>query len=115
MWRLPTRSVGRLPELIELLQIARHSPDGAVQKGGRLTTEQSERVLAFLRLIERVDHMVTVARQDKAFDAPRWLGEWFASPCPTLGARRPATLTDTLERFRVLEQLLSQMLSSAYA
>lgn len=104
-----------LPELIELLQLGRHSPVSAVRKGDRLTTEQSERVLAFLRLIEVVEEMVMVASQGEAFDASRWIGDWLASPCPALGGRRPATLTDTLEGFRVLDQLLSQMLSGAYA
>lgn len=110
------KAIGRsTPELIGLLQLAHHSPVGAVRKGGRLTTEQSERVLAFLRLVAVVDDMVTVASQDKAFDAPRWIGDWLADPCPALGGQRPATLTDTLEGFRVLDQLLSQMLSGAYA
>lgn len=102
-------------ELIELLQLARHSPVGAVRKGKRLTTEQSERVLAILRLIEIVEDMVMVASQDKAFDTPLWIGDWLTTPCPALGGRRPATLTDTLEGFRVLERLLSQMQSGAYA
>ncbi|WP_407279182.1 MbcA/ParS/Xre antitoxin family protein [Aromatoleum evansii] len=102
-------------ELIELLQLGRHSPVGAVMKGNRLTTEQSERILAFLRLVEAVDDMVRATGQDKAFDAPRWIGDWLASPCPALGGRHPAALTDTLEGFRVLERLLSQMQSGAYA
>lgn len=111
------KAIGRsVPELIGLLQLTRHSLIGAVvRKGNRLTTEQSERVLAFLRLIEVAEGMVTVSGQDKAFDAPRWIGDWVAIPCPALGGRPPTVLTDTLEGFRVLEQLLSQMLSGAYA
>lgn len=110
------RAIGRsAPELIELLQLARRSPVVAVQQGARLTTEQSERVLAFLRLIEIVEDMVMVASSEKAFNAPRWIGDWLATPCPALGGRRPATLTDTIEGFRVLGQMLSQILSGAYA
>ncbi|NMG28077.1 MbcA/ParS/Xre antitoxin family protein [Aromatoleum evansii] len=109
-------AIGRsCPELIDLLQLARPSPVSTPRKGVRLTTAQSERVLAFLRLIERVDHMVTIGSDDSAFDAARWLGDWLARPCPALGGQRPAALTDTLEGYRVLDQLLSQMLSGAYA
>lgn len=109
-------AVGRsMPELIELLQLAAHSPVAAPLKGKRLTTEQSERVLAFLRLIEIADDMVRTTSQHTPFDAPHWIGDWLASPCPALGGRRPAGFTDTLEGFRVLEQLLAQMLSGAYA
>lgn len=109
-------AVGRsMPELIELLQLAAHSPVAAPLKGKRLTTEQSERILAFLRLIEIADEMVRTTRQHTPFDAPHWVGDWLASPCPALGGRRPAGFTDTLEGFRVLEQLLAQMQSGAYA
>ncbi|NMG29513.1 antitoxin Xre/MbcA/ParS toxin-binding domain-containing protein [Aromatoleum evansii] len=110
------KAIGRSTlELIELLQLSRHSPVGAIRRGERLTTEQGERVLAFLRLVEAVGDMVTVAGDDKAFDVPRWIADWLATPCPALGGRRPASLTDTLEGFRVLNQLLSQMQSGAYA
>lgn len=110
------KAIGRsTPELIELLQLARHSPVGAIRRGKRLTTEQSERVLALLRLIEVVGDIVTVASEDNAFDVLRWIGDWLATPCPALGGQRPASLTDTLEGFRVLNQLLSQMQSGAYA
>lgn len=110
-------AVGRsMPELIDLLQLAAHSAVAAPRKGSRLSTEQSERVLAFLRLIEAADDMVRITTPGSMpFDAPRWVGEWLASPCPALGGRRPAGFTDTLEGFRVLEQLLAQMLSGAYA
>lgn len=110
------KAVGRSTlELIELLQLARYSHVGTVGRRARLTTEQSERVLAFLRLIEVLDHMVTAASDDKPFDAPRWLGDWIATPCPALGGQCPAAFTDTLEGYRVLDQLLSQMASGAYA
>lgn len=101
--------------LIDLLQLARHSSLAPQRKGARLTTEQSERLLAFLRLIEVVDDMVKLAGDNRSFDAPRWLGDWFAMPCPALGGQRPADLTDTLEGYRLLEQLLAQMLAGAYA
>lgn len=103
------------PELFDLLQLMHPSPGTTFRKGARLTTEQSERVLAFLRLIERVEEMVTNGGDDRTFDAARWLGDWLTTPCPALGGQRPAVLTDTLEGYRVLDQLLAQMLSGAYA
>ncbi|MCK9988151.1 MAG: hypothetical protein AzoDbin1_04623 [Azoarcus sp.] len=87
-------AVGRsMPELIDLLQLAGYSAVAAPRKGSRLSTEQSERVLAFLRLIEAADDMVRTTSQHTPFDAARWVGDWLASPCPALGDALPASPT----------------------
>ena len=101
-------------ELLELLQLSPASPVTVRNKNG-LTTQESERVLAFLRIIQSVEDMVANGGDSLSFDAPRWTVNWFARPCPALGGRRPADLADTLEGYRVLNQLIAQLSSGAYS
>lgn len=111
-----SKAIGRpVAELLELLQLSPGSPVTVRNKNARLTTQESERVLAFLRIIQSVEDMVANGGDNLSFDAPRWTANWFARPCPALGGRRPADLADTLEGYRVLNQLIAQLSSGAYS
>lgn len=82
----------------------------------RMSPEQSERLLGLERLIGQVETMLDDSgTPGEAFDAPSWLADWLDRPCPALGNRRPAEYMGTRMGQEVIEGLLAQMQSGAYA
>ena len=101
--------------LYSTLNLARATIDRKIQKRQRLSQEESERILAVVRLIGRADTMVQESGDPVGFDAPRWTAEWLQHPHPALGGRTPGELLDTADGRALVTDLLAQQQSGAYA
>lgn len=121
--RVPAAYVLALTESMQIpkerlygtLNLARATVDRKIQKRQRLSQEESERILAVVRLIGQVDSMVQESGDPHGFDAPRWAAEWLQRPHPALGGRTPGELLDTADGRSLVADLLAQQQSSAYA
>lgn len=101
--------------LYSTLNLARATIDRKIQKRQRLNQEESERILAVVRLIGQADCMVQESGDPSRFDAPRWTAEWLQRPHPALGGRTPGELLDTADGRALVADLLAQQQSGAYA
>jgi putative toxin-antitoxin system antitoxin component (TIGR02293 family) len=97
------------------LGLARATVDRKIQKRQRLSQEESERILAVVRLIGQVDTMVRESGDPAGFDAARWIADWLQHPHPALGGRTPGELLDTADGRGLVSDLLAQQQSGAYA
>lgn len=121
--RVPARYVVALAQSMQIpkerlygaLNLARATVDRRIQKRQRLSQEESERVLAVVRLIGQVDSMVQESGDPAGFDAAKWTGEWLQRPHPALGGRCPSELLDTADGRALVADLLAQQQSGAYA
>lgn len=107
----------RIPKerLYNTLNLARATVDRKIQKRQRLSQEESERILAVVRLIGQADAMVRESGDAGGFDAPTWTAEWLQRPHPALGGRTPGELLDTADGRALVADLLAQQQSGAYA
>ena len=101
--------------LYSTLNLARATVDRKIQKRQRLNQEESERILAVVRLIGQVDTMVQESGEPAGFDAAKWVADWLQRPHPALGGRTPGDLLDTADGRGLVADLLAQQQSSAYA
>lgn len=101
--------------LYSTLNLARATVDRKIQKRQRLSQEESERVLAVVRLIGQVDSMVHESGDPTDFDAARWTAEWLQRSHPALGGRTPGELLDTADGRSLVADLLAQQQSGTYA
>lgn len=101
--------------LCSTLNLARATVDRKIQKRQRLSQDESERILAVVRLIGQVDAMVQESGDPAGFDAARWVAGWLQRPHPALGGRTPGELLDTADGRGLVADLLAQQQSSAYA
>jgi len=101
--------------LYTTLNLARATVDRKIHKRQRLSQDESERILAVVRLIGQVDTMVQESGDPAGFDAARWVAEWLQLPHPALGGRTPGELLDTSDGRGLVADLLAQQQSSAYA
>lgn len=101
--------------LYSTLNLARATVDRKIQKRQRLNQEESERILAVVRLIGQVDTMVQESGEPAGFDAAKWVADWLQRPHPALGGRTPGELLDTADGRGLVADLLAQQQSSAYA
>lgn len=101
--------------LYSTLDLARATIDRKIQKRQRLNQEESERILAVVRLIGQVDTMVQESGEPAGFDAAKWVADWLQRSHPALGGRTPGELLDTADGRGLVADLLAQQQSSAYA
>jgi len=101
--------------LYSTLNLARATIDRKIQKRQRLSQEESERILAVVRLIGQVDTMVHESGDPAGFDAPKWVAEWLQRPHRALGGRTPGELLDTADGRGLVTDFLAQQQSAAYA
>lgn len=97
------------------LNLARATVDRKIQKRQRLNQEESERILAVVRLIGQADAMVRESGDPTGFDAAKWIADWLQRPHPALGGRTPGELLDTADGRGLVTDLLAQQQSAAYA
>lgn len=107
----------RIPreQLYGTLHLARATVDRKIQKRQRLSQEDSERILALVRLIGQVDSIVQESGDPDGFDAARWTAQWLQRPHAALGGRAPGELLDTADGRALVSDLLAQQQSGAYA
>lgn len=103
---------------MDWLGISRSTLGRKKQGGGKLTAEQSERLVSLAKLAGQVETIVARSGDPEAagdFDAAAWLEDWLSHPNPALGNALPATYLDTHEGRDVLSRLIAQMETGAYA
>jgi putative toxin-antitoxin system antitoxin component (TIGR02293 family) len=97
------------------LGLGRATLDRKLRSDGRLSPDESSRVLGLDRLVDRAQTLVEDAGDAAGFDAARWAAAWLEQPLPALGGRRPGEFMDTAEGQQIVLQLLDQAGSGAYA
>jgi putative toxin-antitoxin system antitoxin component (TIGR02293 family) len=95
--------------LYESLNFPRATIDRKIKEGGKLSPEQSERVLGLQKLVQEVSRMVDESGAAAGFDAPAWVGRFLDAPWAVLGGRRPADYMDTIEGQQLVINLLRRV------
>ena len=86
-------------KIYRFLRLSPATVNRKVQAQGRLSTDDSERVVGMSQLIGQVEAMVA---------------QWLESPLPALNGQRPADYLDTIEGQKLISNLLATMQSGAY-
>lgn len=103
---------------LAVTRVKRSTAMRKIKEKARLATDESERILAVIDLIEQVERMIERAGDSGDtgdFDAAAWLADWLESANPSLGGKHPADYLDTNEGIGIVRRLLAQMESGAYA
>lgn len=100
---------------LEVVRVKRSTAMRKIKMQARLATDESERILSVIDLIEQVQRMVERSGNPNGFDAAAWVAQWLESVNPALGGKRPADYLDTNEGIGIIRRLLAQMESGAYA
>ncbi len=79
-----------------------------------LSSEQSERVLGVVRLVDQVKDMVEQSGV-RDFNAAQWISQWLEEPNPALDGRKPSEFMDTNLGQQLVSNLLARMQSGAYS
>lgn len=101
--------------LLPALGLSAATVNRRARESGKLSTEDSERVIGMARLVGQVQAMVEESGDPAGFDAARWVAQWLEAPLAALGGQRPVELMDTAEGQSIVSNLLARMQSGAYA
>jgi putative toxin-antitoxin system antitoxin component (TIGR02293 family) len=85
------------------------------KKGDVLSSEESERVIGFAKLVGQLEAMVEESGGPSGFDARAWMARWLTEPLPAFGGAHPADLIDTMEGQGLVSAALARLQSGAYA
>jgi putative toxin-antitoxin system antitoxin component (TIGR02293 family) len=85
------------------------------KRGDVLTSEESERVIGFAKLVGQLEAMIQESGDLTGFDARAWMARWLTEPLPAFGGARPADLIDTMEGQGLVSSALAKLQSGAYA
>jgi len=99
----------------EALRLATATVNKKAKHGGRLSPEESERILGFAKLVGQLEAMVQDSGDPTNFNAKAWMARWLTEPLPALGGARPADLLDTMEGQGLVSAALGKIQSGAYA
>ncbi len=97
-----------------MLGLSATTVDRKLQKGQRLTADQSERLVATAKLIGQVQAIVDESGDPEGFDAAQWFAAWLDQPLHGLGGHKPAELMSTAEGRELISKLLATAQSGAY-
>lgn len=98
----------------KMLGLAATTVDRKLQKGQRLTPEQSEPLVSAAKLIGQVQTMIEESGNPEGFNAAQWFATWLDRPLTALGGHRPAELMSTAEGRELVSKLLDTAQSAAY-
>lgn len=101
--------------LLEVLDFKRATALRKMREGANLTTAETERLLGLAGLIHLAGEVVQHTGGPADFDAAKWFSDWIEQVNPALGSVPPADLLDTHHGQHVVETLIRQMASGAYA
>lgn len=101
-------------KIYRFLRLSPATVNRKVQAKGRLSTDDSERVVGMSQLIGQVETMVAQSGNPEGFDAAKWVAQWLESPLPALNGQRPADYLDTIEGQKLISNLLGTMQSGVY-
>lgn len=96
------------------LQLSQATFNRKVLKDQSLSTDESERVVGFLKLFGQVQVMVEESGETADFDARAWTVQWLEEPLAALGGLRPVELMDTIEGQQLVSAALARIQSGAY-
>ncbi|AOU97829.1 hypothetical protein BI364_07495 [Acidihalobacter yilgarnensis] len=102
-------------DLYELLHLPPSTMKRKLKNNDVLTPEQSERLLELMKLIGKVEDMLLSTGGDPDIESGVLLAHWLTTPLPALKGERPAEYMDTVAGAQRLSQLLSMIVSGAYA
>ncbi len=100
---------------IKALNLSVATVNKKARAGEALSSEESERVVGFARLVGQLEAMIQEAGVLAGFDALAWMGRWLTEPLPAFGGTRPVDLMDTMEGQGLVSAALAQVHSGAYA
>lgn len=100
---------------LAVIGVKRSTAMRKIRGNARLATDESERILSVIDLIEQVRQMVERSGDPSGFDAAAWVAHWLESANPALAGKQPAEYLDTHEGIGIVRRLLAQMESGAYA
>lgn len=104
-----------LDHTLTVMGVKRSTVMRKIKANARLATDESERILGVIDLIEQVRRMVERSDDLREFDVAAWLADWLESDNPSLGGKRPVDYLDTHVGIGIVRRLLAQMESGAYA
>jgi putative toxin-antitoxin system antitoxin component (TIGR02293 family) len=84
-------------------------------RDGRLSSDESERVVGMAKLIGQLQTIVAESGDPEGFDAVAWMSRWLQEPLPALGGNRPVDLLDTMEGQALVGGAIAKLQSAAYA
>jgi putative toxin-antitoxin system antitoxin component (TIGR02293 family) len=85
------------------------------KKGDVLSSDESERVIGFAKLVGQLEAMIQESGDGTGFDAHAWIARWLTEPLPAFGGVRPVDLIDTMEGQGLVSSALAKSQSGAYA
>lgn len=85
------------------------------KQGATLSSEESERIIGFAKLVGQLEAMIQDSGDPKNFDARAWMARWLTEPLPAFGGARPADFVDTMEGQGLVSAALAKIQSGAYA
>lgn len=95
--------------------IARTTANRKIKMDEVLSQDESERTLGIARLVGQVQKIVSESGEPQGFDAAKWTADWLEAPNDALGGRAPGEFMDTADGRALVEGLVAQMQSGAYA
>lgn len=85
------------------------------KQGETLSSEESERIVGFMKLVGQLEAMIQDSGDPRNFDARAWMTRWLTEPLPAFGGARPADFVDTMEGQGLVSAALAKIQSGAYA
>ena len=113
--RISTDMVVPKDRLFIWLGIPRATANRKVKSGDALDRQQSEPTLGMARLVGLVQNIVEQSGNVDGFDAARWTAEFLERPNPALGGKPPGDFMDTADGRALVESLILQQQTGAYA
>ncbi len=99
---------------LKALKLSAATVNKKAKKGEALSSEESELVIGFARLVGHVEAMVEESGDGSAFDACAWMARWMTDQLRALGGVRPIDLVDTMEGQALISNVLAQSQSGVY-
>lgn len=99
----------------DALNLSTATVNKKARHGDTLSSDESERVVGFARLVGQLEVMIGESGDPAGFDARAWMARWLTEPLPALGGVCPVELMDTMEGQGLVSAALEKIGSGAYA
>jgi len=101
--------------LWKMIGLSRSTIDRKLSNGIRLSSNESESVLAVVQLVAQAQRIVEESGNPDGFNASTWVSEWLSRPHAALGGKSPGDYMDTAEGRGLVGDLLLRQQSAAYS
>lgn len=101
--------------VLDILKYPKATIARKIAAGGRLTLDESERLLGLQMLIGQVEVMVHSLGRGEGFDAPTWVDHFLATPCAALGGVKPEEFMPLSEGRQLIADIVSRMGAGNYS